>query len=314
MGFESLLGNERIKENLQCSLSKGHASHFYMVSGPAGSGKNTLARLLSAALMCESGEKPCMKCNTCRKILSGTHPDCITVTDPEHKHVAVKLVRQIRDDMFIRPNEGNKKIYIFPQELGVEGQNALLKILEEPPSYGVFLLLTENAQQLLPTVRSRCVQLALQPLPEAILRQELSRRRPEAEEAAIQAAISRSGGFLGQALALLEDSEQLPQTRDFLQAFALQDGLLLTQTLAPMEKWKREQLLTILHQWRCGLQDALESRSGLAATSSQVALLASKRSGQELNQAICHVQKAMEYAQSNVSVAAICGWLHWALR
>ena len=231
MGFESLLGNERIKENLQCSLSKGHASHFYMVSGPAGSGKNTLARLLSAALMCESGEKTCMKCNTCRKILSGTHPDCITVTDPEHKHVAVKLVRQIRDDMFIRPNEGNKKIYIFPQELGVEGQNALLKILEEPPSYGVFLLLTENAQQLLPTVRSRCVQLALQPLPEAILRQELSRRMPEAEEAAIQAAISRSGGFLGQALALLEDSEQLPQTRDFLQAFALQDGLLLTQVL-----------------------------------------------------------------------------------
>ena len=314
MGFESLLGNERLKENLRHSLHKGHASHFYLISGPAGSGKHTLARLLCAALMCEDPQKPCLRCHACRKVMQDLHPDCITVTDPEHKNVAVKIVRNIRDDMFIRPNEGAKKIYIFPQDLGVEGQNALLKILEEPPSYGVYLLLTENPEQLLPTVRSRSVQLALQPLPEDLLRRELKRRFPEKEEAAIAAAIRRSGGFLGQAMEMLEEDDLLPQTQSMLQAFAQRDNLLLAQTLVPMEKWKRDQLLVALQQWRSGLQDALECRSGVAPASEQAAQLAAKRSGPELHQAITHVQKAMEYAQGNVSVAAICGWLQWALR
>ena len=314
MGFEGLLGNQRLKENLQTSLQKGHASHFYLISGPAGSGKHTLARLLSAALMCEEANQPCLRCNSCRKILQDLHPDCITVNDPEHKNVAVKIVRNIRDDMFIRPNEGKKKIYIFPQELGIEGQNALLKILEEPPSYGVFLLLTDNPEQLLPTVRSRCVQLALQPLSDAILQRELKQRMPNWEDDAINAAIRRSGGFLGQALALLEENDTLPQTQAFLQAFGQRDHLLLTQTLVPMEKWKRDQLLSALQQWRSGLQDALECRSGIAPSSRQASELAAKRSGPELYQAIAYMQKAMEYAQGNVSVAAICGWLQWALR
>ena len=314
MGFDGLLGNERLKENLRQSLRKGQASHFYLISGPAGSGKRTLARLLSAALMCQEGETPCLRCHHCRKILQDLHPDCITVTDPDHKNVAVKIVRQIREDMFIRPNEGEKKIYIFSQDLGVEGQNALLKILEEPPSYGVFLLLTENPEQLLPTVRSRCVPLALQPLPKELLCRQLQKQMPDREAAAIEAAADRSGGFLGQALQLLEEAEELPQTQAFLQAFAQRDSLLLVQTLAPMEKWKRDQLISVLHQWRSGLQAALQSRSGMPASSAQAGELAIKRSGQELYQAIEQVQKAIEYAQGNVSVAAICGWLQWALR
>jgi DNA polymerase-3 subunit delta' len=243
------------------------------------------------------------------------HPDCITVTDPDHKNVAVKIVRQIRDDMFIRPNEGAKKIYIFPQELGIEGQNALLKILEEPPSYGVFLLLTENPQQLLPTVRSRGVHLALQPLPEALLRRELEKRMSQAEGQAIAAAVVRSGGFLGQALQLLSEEDSLfPQTQAFLQAFAQRDGLLLAQTLVPMEKWKRDQLIIALQQWRTGLQSALQCRSGMTAASALAAELAAKRSSAELNQAVSYLQKALDHAQSNVSPAAICGWLQWALR
>ena len=314
MGFDGLLGNERLKENLRHSLQKGKTSHFYLISGPAGSGKHTLARLLSAALMCREAEKPCLQCSACRKVLQDLHPDCITVTDPERKTVPVKLVRQIRDDMFIRPNEGEKKIYLFSQDLGIEGQNALLKILEEPPSYGVYLLLTENPEQLLPTVRSRCVHLALQPLPKELLCRQLRKAFPDREQGALEAAADRSGGFLGQARQLLEEAEELPQTQAFLQAFAQRDNLLLTQTLAPMEKWKREQLLSALQQWRSGLQAALESRSGMPASSKQAEEMAIKRSGHELNMAIEQVLKAMEYAQGNVSVAAICGWLQWALR
>ena len=315
MGFEGLLGNERLKENLRRSLAKGHASHFYLISGPTGAGKHTLAKLLSAALMCESGSAPCLKCNVCRKVMEDLHPDCITVTDPERKAVPVKLVRQVRDDMFVRPNEGIRKIYIFPQELGIEGQNALLKILEEPPAYGAYLLLTENPEQLLPTVRSRCVQLALQPLSEETLRRELKSRLPEADQQSISAAIGRSGGFLGQALTMLtEEAGNLPQTQAFLQAYGQRDHLLLTQTLAPMEKWKRDQAIPALQQWLMVLEEALACRSGMAAISPMASQIAAQRGSQELIQATQNLQKAIEYAQSNVSVAAICGWLQWALR
>ena len=315
MGFEALLGNDQLKENLITSLRRGRGSHFYLISGPEGSGKHTLARYLTAAMMCRDSRKPCLQCPACRKVLEDVHPDVITVTDAEHKNVAVKIVREIRDDMFIRPNEGEKKVYLLPQSLGVEGQNALLKILEEPPSYGVFLLLTDTPEKLLPTVRSRCVELKLLPLKEDVLRKALQQKFPKADAASIQAAIIRSGGYLGQAQAQLQGEGQVPpQTEHLVQAFCNRDHLLLAQTLVPMEKWKRDQLIPVLEQWVALFEGALACRSGMAALSPLSAQLASNRSAMDLNNAIGLLQKAIEYAQGNVSCAAICGWLTWVLR
>lgn len=314
MGFEALLGNDQLKENLITSLCRGRASHFYLICGPEGSGKHTLARLLSAAMMCQTGEKPCLQCSACRKVMDGVHPDVITVTDPEHKNVAVKIIRQIRDDMFIRPNEGAKKIYLLPQPLGVEGQNALLKILEEPPSYGVYILLADTPEKLLPTVRSRCVELKLLPLAEPVLRHQLQRQFPQASPESVTAAIGRSGGYLGQAQAMLSGESQLPQqTVQLVQAFCDRDRLALAQTLIPMEKWKRDQWLPILQQWVEVFEEALVCRSGMAAVSPLASRLAASRSAMELNGAIAQLQKAIEYAQGNVSCAAISGHLVWAL-
>ena len=314
MGFETLLGNDRLKENLTESLAKGRISHFYLISGPEGSGKRTLAKLLSEAILC-GGRNGCGKCDHCRKMRTGNHPDFITVEDPEHKNVAVKIVRQIRDDMFIRPNEADHKIYLFPQELGLEGQNALLKILEEPPAYGVFILLTDNPDKLLPTVRSRCTELKMQSIPEAILRTQLRQDFPQAAQEDLTAAILRSGGFLGQARQMLEGGAAVaPQTESFLDAFSRKDALLLTQTLTPMEKWKRDALAEILAQWLELLESALVSRSGFHAVSSHARRLSQSRTALELHDAIACIRKALEYTQSNVSPAAICGWLMWELR
>ena len=315
MGFEALLGNDRLKENLITSLRRGRASHFYLICGPEGSGKHTLARLLAAALMCRESQKPCLGCHACRKVMGDLHPDFITVTDPDHKNVAVQIVRQIRDDLFIRPNEGEKKIYLFPQSLGTEGQNALLKILEEPPAYGVFILMTDNPEKLLPTVRSRCVELKLQPLPEAVLRPALEREFPQAQKDAIHAAMARSGGYLGQAKTLLEAGEAVsPQTEGFLRGFGSRDTMALLQTLVPMEKWKRDQLIPELQQWTELAENALACRGGAPAASPMAKQLSQSRSAQELLTAIEHLQKATEYAQGNISPAAICGWLSWVLR
>nr|MBQ8244158.1 hypothetical protein [Oscillospiraceae bacterium] len=315
MAFDALLGNDRLKQNLAESLARKHISHFYLISGPAGSGKHTLAKLLAAAILCREPRKPCLHCGPCRKVMEGNHPDFITVEDPEHKHVAVKIVRQFREDVFIRPNESDYKIYLFPQELGLEGQNALLKILEEPPKHGVFLLLTDNPDKLLPTVRSRCTELKMQALPEDLLRTQLRRDFPNAGAEDLEAALARSGGFLGQARELLRSGEQLPpQTETFAKAFANKDSLLLVQTLVPMEKWKRDTLAEILISWMELLEQALASRSGIRAVSSHARQLSQLRTAAELHEGVRILRKAVEYTQSNVSPAAVCGWLQWELR
>lgn len=315
MGFESLLGNERLKQNLAESLAKGHISHFYLISGPEGSGKHTLVRLLSAAILCKESRKPCLRCSACRKILEGIHPDFITIEDPEHKNVAVKIIRQFREDVFVLPNESDHKIYLLHQDMGVEGQNALLKILEEPPSYGVFFLLTDNPDKILPTVRSRCTELKMQAIPESILRQELARLFPQAESADIAAAISRSGGFLGQAKALLEEGDSIPpQTESFVKALTQRDSLTLVQTLAPMEKWKRDALQQILASWLEILEMAMVCRSGVQIVSPLARQLAVSRSSPELHQMALCLRKAVDYTMSNVSPGAVCGYLAWALR
>ena len=83
MGFESLLGNQRLKDNLTAGVGRGRVSHFYLISGPKGAGKHTLARLLAAAAVCEGSQKPCLGCSACRKVMEGVHPDFITIDDPE---------------------------------------------------------------------------------------------------------------------------------------------------------------------------------------------------------------------------------------
>ena len=315
MAFETLLGNGQLKQNLAASLSRGHISHFYLISGPRGAGKRTLARSLAAAILCGEKNKPCLRCAACRKVIGNNHPDVITVEDPEHKTVAVKIVRQFREDVFVRPNEAEHKIYIFPQELGLECQNALLKILEEPPAYGVFILLTDNPAKLLPTVRSRCTELKLLALPPEILEPQLKKDFPQAPQEDIRAAMVRSGGFLGQARELLETGDALPpQTEGFVRSFAARDALLLTQTLVPMEKWKRDALTEILDSWAQLLESALTCRAGGAAVSSHARNLATSRSSPELLAALEAVRKAREYALGNVSPAAVCGWLAWKLR
>ena len=315
MAFESLLGNERIKQNLTAAARKNRFAHFYLISGPKGSGKHTLAKLLAATLMCENDRRPCGECPACRKVMAGTHPDFITVEDPDHKAVPVRIIREARESIFVRPNEGIRKIYLFPPEMGIEGQNALLKGLEEPPSYGVFLILSDNPEKLLPTVRSRCMELQLTAVEPNILRPWLAEKFPEASRQQLDAAIRRSSGYPGQAMELLQSGENLPpEVESFVRAYASRDALALTMVLVPLEKWKRDQILPILEAWKDMLQEGLACRSGMPAPGRGAKLLAENRSSKDLLSAVEILRKAIEYTQGNVSVAAVCGWLVHALK
>ena len=214
MDFTGFLGNDAIKRRLSGAFASGRVAHSYLLCGPAGSGKHTLARILCAAMECakDGAAVPCGVCPGCRKALAGIHPDVITVDDPDHKAMTVDPIRAARSDMFIRPNEGRRKIYVIPrgQDMNESAQNALLKILEEPPDYGAFLILSTNAERLLPTIRSRCAELQLGPVDEQTALPFLRQQAPSKPEQLLRAAYLRADGFLGQALALLLGEDEFP--------------------------------------------------------------------------------------------------------
>ena len=164
MDLHALAGNAPLKRQLDLQTARRGLSHAYIISGPPGSGKRTLAGLLSAALVCSGREAefPCLRCSGCRKAMAGIHPDIIRVRD-EEKDITVAQIRALRSDAYIRPNEAARKVYLLEeaQSMNQSAQNAMLKLLEEGPPYAAFLLLTENAAALLPTVRSRCETLTL---------------------------------------------------------------------------------------------------------------------------------------------------------
>ncbi len=310
MEFRGFLGNTELKQRLSASFQAGRSSHCYLICGPEGSGKGTLARILAAALQCEAGSVPCGHCPACRKTAAGIHPDVITVDDPEKTIVPVALIRQLQADAYIRPNEGRKKVYVIPraQDMNESAQNALLKLIEEPPAYAVFLLIASNAARLLPTVRSRCAELRLEPVPQAEALPWLSHRFPGQPAESLQAAYLRSGGYLGQAEALLQGAFYLPQTAEFAEAFAKKDTLALTRILCGMEKQPRSKLAEILIQWRQLLTDAMLVRSGLPGAP-EAAAIGRSRTGAELAAAAQALQKAQDACAANIGTGHICGWL-----
>ena len=308
-GFDLLLGNTELKRQIQEMLLQKKIPHCILISGPSGSGKHTLARLLGAALQCTGAQPPCGSCSGCRKAMHGQHPDIITVDDPEHKTISVRQIRSVCADVYIRPNEGSRKIYLFPdaEKLTAIGQNTLLKILEEPPDYAVFLILASNPALLLPTVRSRCIELRLCPLPDALLQSALRARIPGRSED--DYALAAQSGYLGQALCLLAEPDWFDETQPLLQAFANRDALALLTILTPMEKWNRDTLLRAFMQWESLLMQALQHCYGMPCHNPVLRTIREKRTAGEIMQAIDYIRQAERNHQANGNAGAICGAL-----
>ena len=234
--------------------------------------------------------------------------------DETRKYIPIDQVRSACADVYIRPNEGKKKIYVFPhaEKLSPPGQapvtqNALLKILEEPPPYAVFLLLAPNPGLLLPTIRSRCAELHLSPLPEHQLLPALRERCPgHTEEEYHTAAEAR---YLGQAITRLEQPARSQKTLDFAAAFAEHSSLRMLELLTSMEKWTREQLLDALREWEALLTETLSVRCGTKSRDPVILNICGRRTAAEILAAIEHLRQAQTYCSANVGTAAICGAL-----
>ena len=206
LSFQDIVGHEQIKEHFQNAIENHKVSHAYILTGEAGMGRKSLANAFALALLCEKGGKePCMQCHACKQVLSDNHPDLIHVTHEKPNSIGVDDIReQINDTIMVRPYSSYYKIYIVDEaeKMTQQAQNALLKTIEEPPSYAIILLLTTNQEAFLPTILSRCVQMKLKPLRDFVVKSYLveALHVPEAD-ADIYAAFAR--GNLGKAISLV---------------------------------------------------------------------------------------------------------------
>jgi DNA polymerase III subunit delta' len=237
MSFSDFHGNADVVRTVREMLGRDHFPHSVIISGPQGSGKFTLAQMVAKAMNClqppASDGLPdfCGVCSNCTRIAQAdaleerfaeavetrenlrdadkretrifvqTHPD-VTIIPPDPPQMLVKVdqVRHIIHEIYYRPAEGNRRVYIFSEaDFMKEAANSLLKILEEPPDFATIFLLTDNPSALLPTIRSRCMHLRLSPLTFEAVEKHLAEVRPELrpQERALVARLS--GGGLGRA-------------------------------------------------------------------------------------------------------------------
>ena len=216
----NLIGNEWAVDMLKKHIVNGTTRHAYLFAGPPGLGRRTLALRFAQALNCSTPTEPgipCGECRDCRQIESMHHPDMNVIqSDSEGATLKVDQIRESRRTLVLKPYQSKYRVALFLrfQEANENAANALLKTLEEAPSYAVLILTADNPEQLLPTIVSRCEVLRLRPLSVEAVQTELVNRGLESDRAKLIAHIS--GGRFGYALRLLDDDSLLDRREERL--------------------------------------------------------------------------------------------------
>ncbi len=207
--LDDFLGNARIIKGLKNMISSGRINHALILDAPEGFGKLTLAKTIAKTLQCAEGrEVPCGHCFSCRSADSDENPDIVFVSGSKAT-LGVETVREeIIEKSALKPYSSRYKIFIIrdSQKMTEQAQNALLKTIEEPPSYGVYIFLTTNYNTFLDTILSRCTLLKLMGLPEEVIVGELLKRGLCTEDNA-RAISACCGGSLGRAVRLSGDED-----------------------------------------------------------------------------------------------------------
>jgi DNA polymerase III subunit gamma/tau len=208
--FRDLVGQEFVAATLQSSIAQGRIAHAYLFAGPRGVGKTSVARILAKALNCEKGPtaSPCGTCPACREIARGASLDVIEIDGASN--TSVNDVREIRDEVLFAPNAARYKVYIIDEVhmLSNSAFNALLKTIEEPPPYIVFIFATTEAHKVPATIRSRCQQYNFRLISTAEIKEKLREAARELgvepEERALAWISKEATGSLRDAYTLLD--------------------------------------------------------------------------------------------------------------
>ncbi len=211
MRFDGFVGHAAPKARVSAFVDNGRFPHALLIEGARGSGRRTLARLIARAAVCTGeGERPCGTCVACRKALAGAHPDITTYGgDGTARSFHLETLLKLREDAYVLPNEAAKRVFLLTdaQTMTERAQNALLKVLEEPPAHILFLLTCESRAQLLSTIQSRTVTLSLGPVTGEEALPFLQQALPGRSTEELTRALSVFGGSIGQTLEGLQDGD-----------------------------------------------------------------------------------------------------------
>lgn len=240
-----LAGNEKIKQALINSINENRLPHAIIIEGDEGSGKHTLARFITSAAVCSGENAPCGVCKNCHLADISSHPD-IAVTAPEDgkKNISVAQIRSLKNETFVKPHMAKKRVFIIDgaDTMNEQSQNALLKVLEEPPGDIVFIFITETKAALLETIISRCVTLTLS-TPEKSQAAEFISKEYNYNPADIDEALEVSNCNIGKALAVLSgkgDTKTAAAAKEFLEFILRGDEFGALSVCSPFEKKRVE--------------------------------------------------------------------------
>ena len=314
--FDTLRGNQELKQSLRRALAVRFPQTI-LLTGPVGIGKLTLARILAAALLCPSAEPPCGICNVCRRVEQAIHPD-VTLIDLQDAEIKVDTARAIRSDCAVLPNESARRVFLIrhAQNMNVSAQNALLKILEEPPAYAFFILMTENASAILPTILSRCTQFSLAPLTAPELTALLREQYPDRSADEIQSAAAAAQGIAGNAAELLsgEIGQAAALAAPFLRALAARNEMEILRAANACLPLTRRQFAHVLSALAVSLRDAVfaaQSLPGvlLPASEEESRTLASRVTVRQLLAMYDWTQELLTRIDRNQSLPLLTGCL-----
>ena len=216
--FSEIVGHEQIKEHMQAAIRDKKPFHAYLFQGEEGVGKEALARTFAAGLQCqsESADKPCKECVSCRQMESGNQPDVIWVTREKGSLGVDEIREQLCNTMDIKPFSSPYKIYLVPEaeKMTEAAQNALLKTIEEPPEYGIVILMTSNISALLPTIQSRCLTMEFRPLSTAVV-ESYVKEHCQVPDYQARASAAFAQGNLGKAMRYAK-SEDFIERKDHI--------------------------------------------------------------------------------------------------
>ena len=251
-GYGDVAGHFQVIEYMRNVIKDGRVPHAYLFSGPEGTGKSVLAGIFAKALQCEEGgTDPCGKCRSCLQADTGNHPDIIWVRGSKEGIIGVDDIREkVNDDIVIRPYSSRYKIYIIEDAdtMTPGAQNALLKTIEEPPSYGILMLLAKNKDSLLATVRSRCVLLSMRPVDDKSVRDFLVAHYGLSEDDAASAA-AYAGGSIGRAVKLIGNEDYQEIRRRVLK---------LVRDIGETEIWELKDAIKEITAYNISLPDIID--------------------------------------------------------
>ena len=216
--FTELLGNEESRKRVGTAILDGTLPHAFLLGGPEGSGKRTFAKLIAAAVNCtgEGDSIPCMRCNNCRRIMEESFIDMrFFARQRDRATIGVDDMRLLKEDAMLSGAESANKIYIIEDAhcLTVESQNALLNILEEPPSGVTIILLATECDRILTTIKSRVQYISMTRFTDDEIAEYVTRNIPEARDMQrisqdkFRALVKNAEGVIGRAIQLFNKSE-----------------------------------------------------------------------------------------------------------